>query len=128
MFKSLLAAGDDFLKISFGASSKKLTVSVDRAKIPTHGKPALAKLLLRLHIYRCTADVKACREFYEAITDPDETFLEYRRIMLANQPARQVFVQPNVFLRDGEVVLREYDATVEGMLQSWAERMADLDQ
>jgi dipeptidyl-peptidase-3 len=43
--------------------------------------------------------------------------------MLAKQTARQVFVQPNTFISSGEVFLKEYEPTVEGMIQSWAERM-----
>ena len=122
MFKSLLAAGDQFLTIHHDRVNQKLTVRVDRTKISTHGKPALANLMLRLHIYRCTADVDACRTFYEGLTKPDGQFLEWRDIMLANRPAKQIFVQANTFLEDGNVVLKEYDATVEGMIQSWAER------
>lgn len=123
MFKSLLAAKDQFLTISHDKTSHTLTVFVDRAKIPTHGKPALAHLLLKLHIYRCTADVHGCREFYEDLTNPDGIFLEWRRIMLVAQPAKQVFVQANTFVTDdGEPVLKEYEPTVDGMIQSWAER------
>ena len=123
MFKSLLAAKDQFLTISHDKTSHTLTVFVDRAKIPTHGKPALAHLLLKLHIYRCTADVHGCRDFYEDLTNPDGIFLEWRRIMLVAQPAKQVFVQANTFVTDdGELVLKEYEPTVDGMIQSWAER------
>lgn len=123
MFKSLLAAKDQFLTISHDKTSHTLTVFVDRAKIPTHGKPALAHLLIKLHIYRCTADVHGCREFYEDLTNPDGIFLEWRRIMLVAQPAKQVFVQANTFVTDdGELVLKEYEPTVDGMIQSWAER------
>ena len=43
--------------------------------------------------------------------------------MLTRQPAKQVFVQPNTMIKHGHVVMKEYDATVEGMIQSWAERM-----
>lgn len=127
MLRTLLAAGEDFLTIQHETSSDKLTVRVDRAKIETHGRPALSELLLKLHIYRCTADVSACREFYEALTKPDETFLQWRQIMLKRQPARQVFVQPNTMIIHGQVVLKEYEATVEGMIQSWAERMEMLE-
>ncbi|KAI9846535.1 MAG: hypothetical protein M1837_003956 [Sclerophora amabilis] len=122
MFKCLLAAGDEFLRIEHNTTSQQLTVFVDSAKIATHGKPAIARLLLRLHIYRCTADVEACRRFYEEITKPEGKFLDWRRIMLANQPAKQIFVQPNTFVENGQVILKEYDTTVEGMIQSWAER------
>lgn len=124
MFKSLLATKDQFLRIVHNKTTQILTVFVDREKIPTHGKPALAHLLLILHIYRWTADVHGCRKFYKDLTKPDGIFLEWRRIMLAAKPAKELFVQPNTFLTDdGEVVLKEYEPTVDGMIQSWAERM-----
>ena len=123
MFKSLLAAGGGFLRVEHNAVLQKLTVFVDREKIPTHGKPALANLLLKLHIYRCTADVHACRAFYEDLTKPDDMFLEWRQIVIANRPARQIFVQANTFLEGSQVNVKEYEATIEGLIQSWAERM-----
>jgi dipeptidyl-peptidase III len=123
ILRTLLAAGGNFLTIQHEISSENLTVRVDRTKIGSHGRPALSELLLKLHIYRCTADVGACREFYEALTKPDETFLQWRQIMLKRQPAKQVFVQPNTMIVDGRVVIKEYEASVEGMIQSWAERM-----
>lgn len=123
MFRYLLAAGDGFMTIEHDGSSQTLTVRVDQAKISTHGKPAIGDLLLRLHIYRCTADVKACRVFYENLTEPNESFLEWRKIMLANQEPKQIFVQANTFLQeDGQVVLKEYETTFEGVIRSWAER------
>ena len=127
MFKCLLASGDQFLTVSHERRSNKLAVSVDQTKISIHGRPALAELLLKLHIYRCTADVEACRSFYNALTEPEHEFLDWRRIMLAQQPAKQVFVQPNTFIKDGQVVLKEYEASVDGMLQSWAERTIGMD-
>lgn len=47
--------------------------------------------------------------------------------MLKRQPAKQVFVQPNTMVKLGHVVIKEYEATVEGMIQSWAERMDMLE-
>ena len=123
MFKCLLAAGGDFLTITHDKSSDKLTVSIDRTKISTHGKPAIARLMLNLHIWRCTADVKGCSEYYVQLTEPTGIYLEWRRIMLAKQTPRQVFVQPNTYISAGEVFLTEYEPTVEGMIESWAERM-----
>ena len=120
---TLLSAGGGFLTIEHETSSDKLTVHVDRAKIASHGRPALSDLLLKLHIYRCTADFTSCRDFYEVLTNPDEKFLQWRQIMLKKQPAKQVFVQPNTVIKNGRVVLKEYEDTVEGMIQSWADRM-----
>ena len=44
--------------------------------------------------------------------------------MRAAQPAKEVFVQANTFVTDDrKVILKEYEPTVDGMIQSWAERM-----
>ncbi|MCJ1394980.1 hypothetical protein MMC18_007861, partial [Xylographa bjoerkii] len=123
ILRVLLDAGSDFMTIHHNATTQSLTVHVDRSKILTHGKPALGKLLLRLHIWRCTADVVACRPWFEALTKVDGIFAEWRKTVLATKMPRQILVQANTFLgEDGVVTLREYDATVEGMVQSWAER------
>jgi dipeptidyl-peptidase III len=127
ILRTLLAAGENFLTIQHEISTDELTVRVDRTKIATQGRPALSDLLLKLHIYRCTADFSTCRNFYEELTKPDQTFLQWREIMLKRQPTKQVFVQPNTMIKDGKVVVKEYEATVEGVIQSWAERMEMLE-
>ena len=137
MFRVLLSAGSDFVRVlleddaSTGASvygAPRLVVMVDRSKISTHGRPALRSLLLKLHIYRSTADVGACRPFYTALTEvkdgPEAPFLQWREAVLAatSRLPRQVFVQSNTFQHGNQVELREYDATPRGLIRSWAER------
>jgi len=123
MFRVLLDAGDSFLTVRHDATTDKLTVHIDRSKVLTHGKPAIGKLLLKLHIYRCTADVVACREYFEDLTRVDGIFAEWRKIVIANKRPRQILVQANTFLgEDGRVTLKEYEPSIEGMIQSWAER------
>jgi len=123
MFRVLLDAGDSFLTVRRDTTIDKLTVHIDRSKVLTHGKPAIGTLLLRLHIYRCTADVIACREYFEDLTRVDGIFAEWRKIVLANKRPRQILVQANTFLsEDGWVTLKEYEPSIEGMIQSWAER------
>ncbi|KAF3933402.1 hypothetical protein ABW19_dt0207713 [Dactylella cylindrospora] len=122
IMRILLNAGDNFLTIKEDSTAKTLTVSVDRSKIKSHGSPALSDFLLKLHMFRSTADVKGCREYYEELTTPDETFLRWREMIVANKPPQELFVQDNTFLKDGEVVLKEYPATLEGMIESWVDR------
>jgi len=127
MLKCLLRASPTFLAITHThtRTTNTLTVHVDRTQILSVGKPALGAFLLRLHIYRCTADIAACRAFYEELTAVDGVFLEWRKIVLANRQPKMSFVQANTFLEgegDGaRVRLREYEASVEGMVRSWAE-------
>jgi dipeptidyl-peptidase III len=122
MFRCLLSTGGDFMTVDCDPSANKLIVRVDRSKIVSHGKPAIGNLLLKLHTYRCTADVKACRNFYEDLTRVDGVFIEWRKIVLANKRPKQLFVQANTFLEDGQVRLREYEENIEGLIQSWVER------
>ena len=99
-----------------------LTLRVDQSKIASHGKPALGRMLLRLHIYRCTADVQSCRDYFEELSRVHDEYFAWREIVLANREPNWVFVQANTFLQDGEVILREYEPTAKGVIQSWAER------
>jgi dipeptidyl-peptidase-3 len=112
------------MKIECNPGKNKLTVLVDRSRIIEHGKPALGRMLLNLHIYRCTADIDACRAFYEDLSKVDGEFAEWRRIVLANKEPKWVFSQPNTFEsgEDHSVSLKEYPATPRGVIESWAER------
>lgn len=122
ILKCLLQDGDGFLKVECDVAQKKLTVRVDRNRIISHGKPALKQMLLKLHIFRCTADVQACRSYFDDLSRVDNNHLEWRRIVLANSPSKRVFSQANTFIIGDEVVVKEYPPTPEGVIQSWAER------
>ncbi len=110
------------MAVTHDKTAHKLTIRVDRSKIITHGKPALGSMLLRLHMYRCTADVESCREYYEELSNVDGEYLGWRQTVLANKPPPLVFTQANTFLDGETVLLKEYDPTLEGVVQSWAER------
>jgi dipeptidyl-peptidase-3 len=89
----------------------------------SHGKPALGRMLLRLHIYRCTADVQSCREYYEELSRVHDEYLVWRDIVVTKKEPKWVFVQANTFLDDDKkVILKEYEPTAKGVVQSWAER------
>lgn len=113
------------MTIECDPSKNKLTVRLDSSLILKYGKPALGRMLLRLHIYRCTADIDECRAFYEDLSKVDGESAEWRRIVVANKEPKWVFSQPNTF-EDGEngtVALKEYPATSMGVIESWAERV-----
>ncbi|KAK4033925.1 dipeptidyl peptidase III [Parachaetomium inaequale] len=131
ILKTLLRHGAGVLNITHHqpvtpSGRPSLVVHVDRAKIRSHGKPALGAMLLRLHMYRCTADAAACRAYYEELSGVDAEALAWREAVLAGKPPPLVFVQGNTFLDgegpEGRVVLREYEESVEGVVRSWAER------
>lgn len=103
----------------------RLTVKIRGDQILEKGKPSLARMLQRLHIYRCTADKDNCREFYEDLSHVDEMALKWRELVVPRKDPPLVFCHANTYLDGGEVRLKEYEATAHGVIQSWAEREID---
>ncbi|KPM44896.1 Dipeptidyl peptidase 3 [Neonectria ditissima] len=122
ILKCLLLDGGGVLTVTHNKPKKSLTVKVDRSKIRSHGKPALGKMLLQLHMFRCTADSAGCREYYEKLSKVDGAYVDWRETVLVNKPPPLVFVHANTFLDGDTVTLKEYESTIEGMIESWAER------
>ncbi|KAI0194109.1 peptidase family M49-domain-containing protein [Xylaria flabelliformis] len=122
MLTCLLRNGEGCVRIQHDQIGKKLTVFVDRSKIVSHGKKALGEMLLRLHMYRCTADVQGCRQYYEDLSHVDDERLRWRETVLANKPPPLLNVQANTFAEGKSIVLKEYEPTYTGIIESWYER------
>ncbi|KAI0813655.1 peptidase family M49-domain-containing protein [Xylaria sp. FL0064] len=122
ILKCLLVDGDGVITVTHNKQAQSLTVRVDRSKIGTHGKSALGKMLLRLHMFRCTADAVGCRAYYEALSNVDSQHIEWREAVLSNKPPPLVFVHANTFLQGDAVTLKEYKPTIDGLIESWVER------
>lgn len=126
ILRCFLEAGDDFCKLRYTKDDlSDLVIELDRAKILTTGRKAVESYLQKLHIYKSTADFSAGSELYARMTDVDLEFWggKVRNEVLRNKQPRKVFVQPNTRLTaDGKVELIEYEPTLEGLIQSFAER------
>jgi dipeptidyl-peptidase III len=103
-----------------------LTIALDRKKILTFGRKAVEAYLQKLHIYKSTADLEAGSKLYTEMTTVDPKFwgTDVRNEVLRNKQPRKAFVQANTVMDEatGKVELKEYDASVEGMIKSYAER------
>ncbi|KIY70973.1 aflatoxin-detoxifizyme [Cylindrobasidium torrendii FP15055 ss-10] len=98
-------------------------VRVDREKVLKEGKDVAGKLLLELQVRKSTADGAGAREFYTTLTTPIAGWDgEVRDIVLKKKLPRKIFVQPNTFVVDGEVKLKEYPLTSVGVIESFIER------
>ena len=122
-----LEAGSDFVALSPNIESAEdlsnLVVRVDRGKILSNGRPAVEKFLQKLHIYKMSADIDAARELYNKYTEVSKEWAEkVRPVVMSKKMPRKVFVQGNTVEKDGKVELKEYEPTLKGMIQSFAER------
>lgn len=124
ILRTFLDAGDDFVQLSYTKEDlSDLEIHLDRSKILSHGRPAVEKYLQKLHVYKSTADIEAGLALYNGITSVDQWWgTKVREVVLKNKVPRKVFVQANTFLVGDQVTLQEYEPTLEGMIQSFAER------
>ncbi|XDG04467.1 hypothetical protein ABKA04_004082 [Annulohypoxylon sp. FPYF3050] len=123
IFKYLLENGNGVMDVEHDATSETLFVRLERSKIISDGKASIGNLLRKIHIWRSTADVNACRPFYEALSTVDGKYEIWRQIVASKPEPKWKFVQPNTFLKDdGTVELREYEASNVGIIQSFFER------
>ncbi len=127
ILRCFLEAGNDFVRLSHTQPDlSDLVIVLDRSKILSHGRPAVERYLQRLHVYKATADVTAGRALYLHMTDVDPDFWgsKVRDEVLRRKTPRKIFVQANTVLADDgtTVALREYEPSLAGMIQSWAER------
>lgn len=119
-----LSAGKEFCELQHSKDDlSDISIYLDRTKIQSHGRPAVDKFLQKLHVFKSTADLKRGKELYEGITSVDDWYREKLRPEVIRQAKpRKVFVQANTFLEGDKVVLKEYEATPEGMIQSFVDR------
>jgi dipeptidyl-peptidase-3 len=127
ILRCFLSAGDDFCKLQYTKDDlTDLTIALDRSKILTTGRKAVKTYLQKLHIYKSTADFEAGAKLYAEMTDVDAEFWggKVRQEVLRNKQPRKVFMQANTVLDEGSgnVELKEYEPTLEGMIASFAER------
>ncbi|KND89460.1 putative dipeptidyl peptidase 3 [Tolypocladium ophioglossoides CBS 100239] len=127
ILKCFLEAGDNFCELDYTKDDlSDLTIKLDRSKVLTSGREAVAKYLQKLHVYKSTADVETGIKFYIDMTtvEPDFWGTKLRKVVLDNKQPRKVFVQANTTLDEatGKVSMKHYDASLAGMIQSWVDR------
>ncbi|EFY86868.1 dipeptidyl peptidase, putative [Metarhizium acridum CQMa 102] len=127
ILKCFLEADDDFCKLHYTKDDlSDLTIRLDRSKILTAGRKAVADYLQKLHIYKSTADVETGTKFYNEMTKVDLDFwgTKIRNVVLDNKQPRKVFVQANTTLDEasGKVSIKHYDPSLVGIIQSWVDR------
>ncbi|KZT11356.1 aflatoxin-detoxifizyme [Laetiporus sulphureus 93-53] len=102
---------------------ENLYIRVDKQKVLTQGREVAGKLLVELQVRKSAADGPGARAYYTELTTPLPGWDgEIRDLVLKKKLPRKIFVQPNTFIVDDEVVLKEYPLTPAGVIESFIER------
>jgi len=124
----MLEAGEDFLTVKevVGEDGKPdMLITMDREKILTVGKPAIAAFLQKLQVYKSTGDIAAAKEMYDKYSEVSEPWASRRQIVVDRKQPRVILVQSNTVLKEEKLDLVQYDPSAEGMVRSWAERFTN---
>ncbi|KAG0168946.1 hypothetical protein DFQ28_011381 [Apophysomyces sp. BC1034] len=127
ILKVMMKAGEDFVQFKPALAEDgqaSLEIHLDRTKIRSVGAPAVAEFLLKLQTYKSTADEIGGTQMYLDVTSVPDDWADTRDIVIRSKQPRKAFVQANTFLENGKVVLKEYEASTIGMIQSYVERRA----
>jgi dipeptidyl-peptidase-3 len=121
----MLRAGKGLLEIKRSENSAEIILNRD--KIESVGRPAVAKFLLEIMTYKATADVQAATKFYDDYTSVNDDFLKLRDTVLAFKKPRKLFVQAHTYIdaASGNVILQEFEDSPEGMISSFITRFGD---
>lgn len=125
LLRVCIAAGQDFVSVEECVDSDgktDLRLRMDRSKIESVGKPAIADLLLKLQVecnqklsvlwstvpsnhghfqvYKSTGNVKEGSAFFRQWTAVGEDQLRWRDIVIARRQPHRLLVQPNTLIDD----------------------------
>ncbi|XP_077293457.1 dipeptidyl peptidase 3 isoform X2 [Arctopsyche grandis] len=119
--------GEGMLQITETEPGKNLLLTLDRTKIETVGKKVIGNFLLKLQILKSTGNADGARKLFAHYSELRGSWIQWRDIVLAHKQPRKMLVKPNSFLKDGSVVLKTYEPSHQGLIQSWVDRFPNTE-
>ena len=126
----LREAGNGFVKIEITKNSEGkdwIAIHVDRSQITTTGLTAMKNFLVKMQVYKSTADLENAKKMFDAYSEVDNHFLEVRKIVLANKKPRRLELQGHVVKKGDKVEYVTFPETYEGLIESYMARYPHFD-
>jgi len=109
---------------------KDIRLEVDRSQVMDVLLPAAKELVLKLQVYRATADIEGASRFWDDVTnvdlsDPDMATIY--EVVQKNHKPRRLFVQPLTQIEGSTARLINFAPSVVGMIESYQARFPNDD-
>lgn len=132
----LLEAGNGFVKIEKCQNAEEggkdwISASLDAEQILTTGKTAMSNFLLKMNVFKATADFKHAAEMYQGYSQVNEFFLSLREIVLANKRPVRVELQGYVLQDESErngLKYLKFQDNFEGVIDAFTLRFPEVDE
>ena len=110
--------------IQLSNDEKDFKILLNKDNMMKFGRDLVSKILLNLHIWKCTSDCESAEKFYDEYSHVDDFMLKIRKICVDNEKPRRFELYHNLKLsEDGKnVTVIEYPETVEGIIESNVDR------
>ena len=115
--------GEEIIKINFDDNNNTFKLKINKEAILIYGKELLSKLMIKIHIWKCTGDVENARKCIDKYSEVDEKFLKIKNIVENNNSTISLFLFHNLIMdEDGNVKYKEYKDNLTGIIQSNIDR------
>jgi dipeptidyl-peptidase-3 len=95
-------------------------ITVNRYLIHNKGIEHLRQFLLKLQVYKSTADIDNAKQLFMSYSKVDDYHIRLRNIIINNKKPRTIYSQPTTYIdNEGNVQMKVYPDTVEGLIESF---------
>ena len=88
-----------------------------------YGQEIVSKILLNLHIWKCTGDYDSAKSFYDKYSVVNEYFVKLIKIIKINRYSKNLELYNNLEIDlDKNIQIIDYPVTMEGIINSYVDR------
>ena len=95
------------------------TITLDKSKILNKGMSSLKKFMIKLQIYKSTANVKKAKELFYKYSKISNNILELIKIIEKNKKPKAIYIQPSFNLKNSNIKIKEYSTDSIGIIRSF---------
>ena len=115
--------GEEIIKINLDENNDTFKIQINKYAILIYGKELLSKIMIKIHIWKCTGDVENASNFINNYSQLDEKFLKIKKIVEKNNTTVTLFLFHNLIKdEDGNISYKEYKENLLGIIESNLDR------
>ena len=115
--------GEEIIKINVDENNDTMKIQINKYAILIYGKQLLSKIMVKIHIWKCTGDVENASKFINSYSEIDDRFLKIKQIIAKKSRTISLFLFHNLIMdENGTVNYKEYKDSLEGIIESNIDR------